>query len=175
VVTRNQAARSYEIRLTVGFQRQPTEGQEARVRRHRFRPKSAYKSIAAPTTHAATTAQSCASSCVGSGWRYASSRVRTVACEEGITRANCKINRHALDKSGRVVPVLNSSSTTPWRRIHVLLMSALVGGEWNTSHPGKCNGGEKSPRYPWERALGGRQNRSNNVEKILDPYPDSTF
>jgi hypothetical protein len=37
--------------LTVGFQRQLTDGQGTRVRRHRFRPKSAYKSIAAPSTN----------------------------------------------------------------------------------------------------------------------------
>jgi hypothetical protein len=66
---------------------------------------------------------------------------------------------------GNVVPVLNWLSTTPWRRIG----SALVGGEWSTSHPGCFTRQGKSPRYPLDRRLGGPQSQSGRFgeEKIL--------
>jgi hypothetical protein len=52
------------------------------------------------------------------------------------------------------VPVLNSLIITPWRRmgkwIHVLFISAQVGGEWSASLPGRF-----IPRHLLDRRLGG--------------------
>jgi hypothetical protein len=58
-------------------------------------------------------------------------------------------------------------------QIHVFLTSALVGGEWSDSRPGRFTPG-KSPRYPLDRRLGGPQNRSggHGKEEFLD-YRDS--
>jgi hypothetical protein len=49
---------------------------------------------------------------------------------------------------------------------HIFLTSALVGGEWSASRPGRFTLG-----YPLDRRLGGPQSRSGRrgEEKILDP------
>jgi hypothetical protein len=53
----------------------------------------------------------------------------------------------------------------------LFLTSALVGGEWSTSRPGRFTPRGKSPRYPLDRRLGGPQSRSgrSGEEKILSP------
>jgi hypothetical protein len=43
--------------------------------------------------------------------------------------------------------------------IHIFLTSALDGGEWSASLPGRFTPG-KEPRYPLDRRLGGPQSRS---------------
>jgi hypothetical protein len=55
--------------------------------------------------------------------------------------------------------------------IHVLLISALIGGEWSTSRPRPLYPRGKSPRYPLDRRLGVPQSQSRRFEeeKILDP------
>jgi hypothetical protein len=49
--------------------------------------------------------------------------------------------------------VLNSLSTTPWRHMdvysHIFLTSALVGGDWLTSRPGRFTPGERAPSTHW--------------------------
>jgi hypothetical protein len=52
--------------------------------------------------------------------------------------------------------------------IQVSLTSALVGGEWSTSRPGRITPGRKIPRYPLDKRLGGPQNRTGRrgEEKI---------
>jgi hypothetical protein len=56
-------------------------------------------------------------------------------------------------------------------KIHIFLTSALVGVEWSASRPGHFNPRGKSPRYPFDRWLGGPQNQSGRLgeEKIFDP------
>jgi hypothetical protein len=55
--------------------------------------------------------------------------------------------------------------------IHIFLTSALVGGEWSASRPGRFTPRGKSPRYPLDRKLDGPQSRSgrHGEVKILDP------
>jgi hypothetical protein len=55
-------------------------------------------------------------------------------------------------------------------RATFLLTSALVGGEWSASLPGRFTSVGKSPRYPLDRSLGGPQSRygRRGGEKILD-------
>jgi hypothetical protein len=54
--------------------------------------------------------------------------------------------KHVKSK-GKFVPVLSELSPTPWRRIgggyidHIFLTSALVGGEWSASRPGRFTPG----------------------------------
>jgi hypothetical protein len=54
--------------------------------------------------------------------------------------------------------------------IHILLTSAIVGGEWSASHPCRFTP-EKSPRYPFYRKLGRPQSRSgrHGEVNIFDP------
>jgi hypothetical protein len=49
--------------------------------------------------------------------------------------------------------------------IHIFLTSALAGGEWSVSRPGRF-----TTRYPTNRRLGGSQSRSGRrgEQKILD-------
>jgi hypothetical protein len=56
-------------------------------------------------------------------------------------------------------------------QIHIFLTSALLGGEWSTSRPGRFTPRGKSPLYPLDRRLGGPHSRSGRFgeEKILDP------
>jgi hypothetical protein len=60
--------------------------------------------------------------------------------------------------------------------IHVFFTSALVGGEWSVSRPGRFTPGKRAPRYPLESRLGGPQDRSGRhvEEKILDPIGTRT-
>jgi hypothetical protein len=56
-------------------------------------------------------------------------------------------------------------------QIHILLTSALVGGEWSASRTGCFTSGGKSRQYPLDRRLGGLQSRSGRLgeKKILNP------
>jgi hypothetical protein len=56
--------------------------------------------------------------------------------------------------------------SVPWRliggvevKLHTFLTSALVEGEWSTSHPGRFTP-RKEPSYPLNRRLNGPQRRS---------------
>jgi hypothetical protein len=64
-----------------------------------------------------------------------------------------------------IIPLVRSYSL-----LYLILTSALAGGEWSASRPGRFTPGE-SPRYPLNRRLGEPQNRSGRFgeEKILDP------
>jgi hypothetical protein len=57
----------------------------------------------------------------------------------------------------------------------LFLTSALEGGEWSASRPGRFTPG-KSPRYPLDRRLGGPQNRPgcSGIEKNLVPAGNRT-
>jgi hypothetical protein len=59
--------------------------------------------------------------------------------------------------------------------VHVFLTSALVGGEWSASRPGRFTPG-KGARYPLDRRLGMPQNRSGRrgEEQIPDPAETRT-
>jgi hypothetical protein len=54
--------------------------------------------------------------------------------------------------------------------IHIFLTLVLVGGEWSASRPSRFTPGERAPRYPLDRRLGGPQSRSarRGGENILD-------
>jgi hypothetical protein len=54
--------------------------------------------------------------------------------------------------------------------IHIFLTSALAGGEWSASRPGRFTPG-KEPRYSLDRRLDGPQSRygRRGEEKIPDP------
>jgi hypothetical protein len=56
-------------------------------------------------------------------------------------------------------------------QIRIFLTSVLVEGEGSASRAGRFTPGERTPRYPLDRRLGGLQSRSgrNEAEKILDP------
>jgi hypothetical protein len=54
-------------------------------------------------------------------------------------------------------------------QIHVLLTSALAGGEWLASCTGHCTPGKRAPRHPLDRRLGGPQSQCDDVEKIPEP------
>jgi hypothetical protein len=43
--------------------------------------------------------------------------------------------------------------------MNIFLTSALVGGEWSASRPCRFTPGERAPRYPFYRRLGGPQSR----------------
>jgi hypothetical protein len=61
-----------------------------------------------------------------------------------------------------------------WRQISThSLTSALDGGEWSASHPGRFNPRGKCPWYPLNRRLGGPQRRSRRgyEEKNSQPLP----
>jgi hypothetical protein len=83
---------------------------------------------------------------------------------------------------GKVVPVLNELSTTPWRRVGSgsrappFLTSALDVGEWSASHPYRFALWEKSTRYPLDRRLDGPHSRSGRYgeEKDLAPIENLT-
>jgi hypothetical protein len=49
--------------------------------------------------------------------------------------------------------------------LHASLTSALGGGEWPDSLPGRFNPKEKSPRYSLDRRLGGPRSRSGGGEE----------
>jgi hypothetical protein len=53
------------------------------------------------------------------------------------------------------------------------MISALAGGEWSSSRPGRTLPRRKDPRYPLYRRLGGPQSRSGHRgyrKKILCPF-----
>jgi hypothetical protein len=53
--------------------------------------------------------------------------------------------------------------------IHIFLTSTLAGDEWLVSRSVRFTTGERAPRYPLDRRLGGPQSRSGGrEEKILD-------
>jgi hypothetical protein len=47
----------------------------------------------------------------------------------------------------------------------VILISAVVGGEWSASRPGPLYPEENNPRYPLGRRLGGPQSRPGRYEE----------
>jgi hypothetical protein len=47
-------------------------------------------------------------------------------------------------------------------QLHVFLTSALDGGEWLTSRPGRFTLGVRAPQYPVDMRLGGLQRRKDN-------------
>jgi hypothetical protein len=58
--------------------------------------------------------------------------------------------------------------------IHVFLISALVGGEWSASRPGRFTAGEKASRYHLDRRLGWPQNRSGQRGEDKNVVPIGT-
>jgi hypothetical protein len=55
--------------------------------------------------------------------------------------------------------------------IHIFLTSALAGGEWSASRPGRFTSGDRI----LDRRLGGPQSQSGRLgeENIIEPYRDS--
>jgi hypothetical protein len=53
------------------------------------------------------------------------------------------------------------------------LTSALVGGKWSASRPGRFTPGERTPSTNWIGGQVGPRASLDDVEKILDPYWDS--
>jgi hypothetical protein len=55
--------------------------------------------------------------------------------------------------------------------IYIFLTSALAGGQWSASRPGRPTPGERAPGTQWIGGLGGPQSRSGRrgEEKILHP------
>jgi hypothetical protein len=51
-------------------------------------------------------------------------------------------------------------------QIHIFLTSALVGGQWSASCPGRFMLRERTPRYPLDRRLGGPQAGLDDIEKL---------
>jgi hypothetical protein len=49
--------------------------------------------------------------------------------------------------------------------IHIFLTSALVGGEWPSSRPGRCTPGEKDPGSDWIGGWVGPRAGLDDVEK----------
>jgi hypothetical protein len=78
---------------------------------------------------------------------------------------------------GKVGPVLNSLSTTPWRRmgsgcIDLHFLDLCTSWRWVVSFtPRPLYSRRKGPWYPWDRRLGGPLIRfgRHGEEKILDP------
>jgi hypothetical protein len=56
--------------------------------------------------------------------------------------------------------------------IHIFLTSAVVGGEWSASRPGRFTPGERAPATHWKRGRVGPRTGLDDVErrKIL-PLP----
>jgi hypothetical protein len=53
--------------------------------------------------------------------------------------------------------------------IHIFLTSALAGGEWSASRPGRFTPGERAPSTHWIGRWVGPRAGLNDVDKILDP------
>jgi hypothetical protein len=51
-------------------------------------------------------------------------------------------------------------------QIHVLLTSALVGGQWSSSRPCLFTARERGPRYPLDRRLSGPQGWSGQYGEV---------
>jgi hypothetical protein len=78
----------------------------------------------------------------------------------------------AVKVKGKVVPVLIELSTTPWRRMGewmcrstFFLTSALAGGEWSASRPGRFTPGERAPGTHWIWGWVGPRAGLDNLEK----------
>jgi hypothetical protein len=54
-------------------------------------------------------------------------------------------------------------------QIHIFLTSALAGGEWSASRPGRFTPGQKAPGTHWIRGWVDPRASLDDVEKILDP------
>jgi hypothetical protein len=50
-------------------------------------------------------------------------------------------------------------------QIHIFFTSALVGGEWSSSCPGRCTPGEKAARTHWKGGWVGPRTGLDDVEK----------
>jgi hypothetical protein len=86
-------------------------------------------------------------------------------------------------KNCKIVPLLNQLSTTPWRRMGewmyistCFLVSALAGGEWWASRPGRFTSGEKDQGAHWMGGWVGPRAGLDNMErtKFLTPPPGWT-
>jgi hypothetical protein len=58
--------------------------------------------------------------------------------------------------------------------IHIFLTSALVGGEWSASRPGRFTPGERAPGTHWIGGWVGPSAGLDDVEKIPDPTGTQT-
>jgi hypothetical protein len=70
------------------------------------------------------------------------------------------------------------SHYTPWWHLgemrynsYSFLTSALDGGEWSASRPGRALPWGKDPRYPLDRRLDGPQSRSGHKGQRKNPLP----
>jgi hypothetical protein len=58
---------------------------------------------------------------------------------------------------------------------HIFFTSALAGGEWSTSRPGRFTPGEKAPgTHSLDRKLGGSQSRLGRCGDEKTPDPTGT-
>jgi hypothetical protein len=71
---------------------------------------------------------------------------------------------------------VKQSRYTPWRRLgkkryssYSFTTSALDGGDWSASRPGRSLPPGKGPRYPFDRRLGGPQSRSEHRGRRKNP------
>jgi hypothetical protein len=55
--------------------------------------------------------------------------------------------------------------------IHVFLTSALVGGEWSASRPGRFTTSERAPGTHWLGGWVGPGTKNNTVERRLSELP----
>jgi hypothetical protein len=53
--------------------------------------------------------------------------------------------------------------------VHIFLTSALAGGKWSASRPGRFTPGERAPGTNWIGGWVGPRAGLDNTEKILDP------
>jgi hypothetical protein len=63
-----------------------------------------------------------------------------------------------------------SKDSSCFRRIHTFLISALDGGDWSASHPGRFTPGERAPGTHWIEGWVGLREK-----KILDPTGTTKF
>jgi hypothetical protein len=80
-----------------------------------------------------------------------------------------RANEDALGGAATVIGMKAYREVDIW--IHVFLTSALVGGEWSASGPGRFTPGERVPGIHWIGGWVGPRTGMENVEKkkILDP------
>jgi hypothetical protein len=60
-------------------------------------------------------------------------------------------------------------------KTNIFLTSALVAGECSASRPGRFTPGERTPRYPLDRRLGGPQSRSGRHGEVKILAPTGTW
>ena len=77
-------------------------------------------------------------------------------------------------KGKSVLSTLSSRIVGEGLVLHSFLTSALDGGDWWTSRPGRCTPGKES-RYPLNRTLGGPQNRSGRYREEESLFPLLAF